>query len=365
MAAIAEALGMALPGSAAVAAGDERRRTLAAATGEAAVARARAGATPAQVLSPAALDNAARVLLAIGGSTNAVIHLCALARRLAVPYPLARFAELSATTPVLADVRPTGSGSLEDFDAAGGVPTLMRELAGVLALDETTATGRPWHGVLGAARPAPGGAIRPITDPVAPEGGLTILRGNLAPAGAVFKRAAADPRLWRHVGPALVFDGVADLEHRINDPALTVTPDTVLVLRNAGPIGGPGMPEAGNVPIPGVLARRGVSDMVRVSDARMSGTARGAVALHVAPEAAVGGPLALVRDGDRIRVDAVAGRLDVLVDDRELANRRERWEPRRTPSTRGYGWLYEQHILQADDGCDFDFLGASGSSSET
>jgi dihydroxy-acid dehydratase len=356
---------MARPGSAAVAAGDERRRTLAEATGAAAVDRARAGATPAKVMTPAALDNAARVLLALSGSTNAVIHLCALARRLGLPFPLARFAELSATTPVLADVRPSGSGSLEDFDAAGGVPTLMRELAGVLALDETSATGRAWHDVLGVARPAPGGAIRPMADPVAPEGGLAILRGNLAPAGAVFKRAAAEPRLWRHEGPALVFDGVADLDGRINDPMLAVTPETVLVLRDAGPIGGPGMPEAGNIPIPAVLARRGVSDMVRVSDARMSGTARGAVALHVAPESAVGGPLALVRDGDRIRLDAVAGRLDLLVGDRELAARSERWEPRRGRSTRGYGRLYEQHVLQADEGCDFDFLGASDSSSET
>jgi dihydroxy-acid dehydratase len=316
-------------------------------------------------MTPAALDNAARVLLALSGSTNAVIHLCALARRLGVPFPLARFAELSATTPVLADVRPAGPRSLEDFDAAGGVPTLMRELAGVLALDETSATGRSWHDVLGDARAAPGGAIRPVTDPVVPEGGLAILRGTLAPAGAVFKRAGADPQLWRHEGPALVFDGVADVDRRINDPALSVTPDTVLVLRYAGPTGGPGMPEAGNIPIPGVLARRGVSDMVRVTDARMSGTARGAVALHVAPEAAVGGPLALVCDGDRIRIDAVAGRLDLLVDDRELTARREQWEPRRRLSARGYGWLYEQHVLQADEGCDFDFLGASGSSSET
>jgi dihydroxy-acid dehydratase len=241
----------------------------------------------------------------------------------------------------------------------------MRELSGLLDLGETCGTGRSWHDTLSEARAATGGAIRSITDPIAPEGGLAILYGNLAPNGAVFKRAAADPRLWRHEGPALVFEGVADLDRRINEPGLDVTPDTVLVLRDAGPIGGPGMPEAGNIPIPNVLAREGVADMVRVSDARMSGTARGAVALHVAPEAAVGGPLALVRDRDLVRLDALDGRLDLLVEDRELVERRARLKPRRAVSTRGYGWLYEQYILQADEGCDFDFLGASGFSSET
>ena len=356
MAAVGEALGMALPGAAGLAAGDARRRSIAVATGAAAVARARAGRTPDQILTAGALDNAARVLLAVSGSTNAVIHLLALAGRLGIAFPLARFAALSATTPVLADVRPAGPYFLEDFGVAGGVSTVMRELGDLLDLDARSATDAPWRDELCGARAATGDAIRPRTDPVATEGGIAVLSGNLAPRGAIFKRAAGAPRLWRHAGPAVVFDDLADLDARIADPDLPVTPDSVLVLRHAGPIGGPGMPEAGNLPIPPKLVRAGVTDMVRISDARMSGTARGAVALHVAPEAAIGGPIALVRTGDEIALDAIEGRLDLLVDEAELTRRRAEWRPRSEEPARGYARLYHQHVLQADEGCDFDFL---------
>jgi dihydroxy-acid dehydratase len=357
MAALVEVLGMALPGTAALSAGDARRRKLAEATGHAAVARARAGVHPSAVLTASAFDNAVTALLAMSGSTNAVIHLIAIAGRVGVPLALDRFAQLSATTPVLADVRPSGPHLIEDFANAGGVPALLAELGELLDTDAVAGSDARWRDLLTERSRGP--AIRTMEDPVASEGGIALLRGNLAPRGAVLKRSACDPRLWRHRGPAVVFDGEADMERRLAHPDLPVTEESVLVLRGAGPVGGPGMPECANLPIPPRLQARGVRDMVRVSDARMSGTAAGAVALHVAPESAAGGPLALVRDGDLVELDALAGRLELLVDDAELARRREAApSPARAPD-RGFARLYADHVLQADQGCDFDFLRAA------
>jgi len=360
MACLAETLGLALPGTAAIPAVHADRLRAAEATGETAVALARSRLTPDRILTPAAFENALRVLLAIGGSTNAIIHLTAVAGRMGVPIDLATVNRLSDETPVLVDLKPSGQHYMEDFFAAGGLGAVLRELRDRLHLDCLTVTGE----TLGARLDSDDAwvdraVIRSAREPFQPVGGLVALFGTLAPGGAILKRSAADARLFETEGRAVVFDSLEDLAARIDDPALDVTPADFLVLKNAGPKGAPGMPEAGYLPIPTKLSRAGVTDMVRISDARMSGTAFGTIVLHVTPEAAVGGPLGAVRSGDRIRLSVKERRLDVLVEPSELARRAAQSVATPTPS-RGYRRLYAEHVLQADLGCDFDFLRLSG-----
>jgi dihydroxy-acid dehydratase len=356
MAALLEGLGLALPGSAAAPAMDARRLQAGERTGHRAVAIATECLRPSSILGPEAFDNAITLLLGLGGSLNAVLHLLALAGRVGVDLPLRRFDELAQRTPVVADVRPVGDHLFEDLFHAGGVPAVLRELAPLLHLDAPTVTGRSLRDELPPPRAPRPPVLRPLDDPVAPPGGMAVVHGSLAPGGAVLKPTVAEPALLRHRGPALVFDDIDDVARRVDDDALAVEPHTVLVLRNVGPRGGPGMPEWGQIPIPAKLLRAGVRDMLRISDARMSGTASGAVVLHVTPEAAVGGPLALVRDGDVISLDLAGRRLELEVPDDELARRRAAWRPPPPAFERGYGALYLDHVLQADAGCDFDFL---------
>jgi len=355
MACLVEALGLALPGTAAIPAVHADRLRAAEATGETAVALARTRVTPAQILTPRAFENALRVLLAVGGSTNAIIHLTAVAGRVGVPIDLTVLNRLSDETPVLVDLKPSGQHYMEDFFAAGGLGAVLRELRDRLHLDCLTVTGE----TLGARLQADDAwvdraVIRSAAEPFQPVGGLVALFGSLAPGGAILKRSAADARLFESEGRAVVFDSLEDLAARIDDPALDVTPTDFLVLKNAGPKGAPGMPEAGYLPIPTKLSRAGVTDMIRISDARMSGTAFGTIVLHVTPEAAVGGPLAQVRSGDRIRLSVKERRLDLLVDPAELGRRAS--GPAAPAPARGYRKLYAEHVLQADLGCDFDFL---------
>jgi len=360
MACLAETLGLALPGTAAIPAVHADRLREAEATGEIAVALARSRLTPDRILTPAAFENALRVLLAIGGSTNAIIHLTAVAGRMGVPIDLATVNRLSDETPVLVDLKPSGQHYMEDFFAAGGLGAVLRELRDRLHLDCLTVTGETLGARLdGDDAWVDRAVIRSAREPFQPVGGLVALFGTLAPGGAILKRSAADARLFETEGRAVVFDSLEDLAARIDDPALDVTPADLLVLKNAGPKGAPGMPEAGYLPIPTKLSRAGVTDMVRISDARMSGTAFGTIVLHVTPEAAVGGPLGAVRSGDRIRLSVKERRLDVLVEPSELARRAAQSVATPTPS-RGYRRLYAEHVLQADLGCDFDFLRLSG-----
>jgi dihydroxy-acid dehydratase len=356
MAAIAETLGLALPGTAAIPAVHADRLRAAEATGRQAVAIARTRLSPSRIITPESVENALRVLLAIGGSTNAIIHLTAIAGRLGIPVSLSRLNELSDTTPVLVDLKPTGKHYMSDLHAAGGLGAVLRELKPLLRLGCMTVTGDPLGARLEGEPPwVDRDVIRSLDDPYQIQGGLVALFGTLAPNGAILKRSAADPKLFEREGRAVVFSSLDDLAARIDAPDLDVTPDDVLVLQNAGPKSGLAMPEAGYLPIPAKLARSGVKDMVRVSDARMSGTAYGTIVLHVSPEAAVGGPLALVRSGDRIRLSVAERRLDLLVDDRELAHRRAELRPPAAPK-RGYAKLYMERVLQAERGCDFDFL---------
>jgi dihydroxy-acid dehydratase len=354
MAVVAEVMGLALPGSALLPALSAQRSAAAERTGSRAVELAREGVVPAELVTERSLGNAFRVLCAVGGSTNVLIHLQAIAGRAGVELTPERLRAISGNTPLLADVRPSGAGLLEELHADGGVPAVMGRLAGLADLDVPCGDGRPWREVV----PAESGSarLRTVAEPVGPPGALCLLAGSLAPGGAVLKRSAATEELCRHRGRAVVFDGVEDMRARIDDPGLPVDASSVLVLRGAGPVGGPGMPEVGHLPIPARLLEQGVRDMVRVSDARMSGTADGTVVLHVAPESAVGGPLALVRDGDEIEVDADAGRLDLLVDDEELRRRAARLPAASQPPSRGFDLLHHQHVTQADRGCDFDFL---------
>jgi dihydroxy-acid dehydratase len=357
MASLAEVLGMMPAGAAAIPAVDADRLRMAEETGRIAVALIGSDRRPNRILTAQAFENAVRVLLALGGSTNAVIHLAAIAGRVGLRIDLARMNALSDSTPVLVDLKPTGSGYMEDLHAAGGIPAVLRELRGLLHLDCLMVTGE----TLGQRIDATGdwvdrAVVRPIQNAVRKDGGLVALFGNLAPLGAVLKRAAADPALFEREGRAVVFESLADLAARIDDPALEVTPDDFLVLQNAGPASEAAMPEAGYLPIPAKLARAGVKDMVRISDARMSGTAYGTIILHVAPDAASGGTLGLVRNGDRISLSVARRRLELLVDDRELARRRSDAVVRQRPASRGYQQLYDTHILQANEGCDFDFL---------
>jgi dihydroxy-acid dehydratase len=337
---------------------------MAAASGRMAVEMVWAERRPSRILTEEAYEDAVTTVLALGGSTNAVIHLIAMARRSGIPLSLDDFDEAARRTPVLANIRPGGAWLMEDFYYAGGLRAMLAQLEDLLHLDRPTVTGKSLRDAIAGAEIYQDDVIRRRDNPVAAEAGLAVLRGNLAPDGAVIKHIAADPRLLRHTGPALVFDGYPDLLARVDDPELDVDENSVLVLREAGPKGGPGMPEHGMLPIPAKLLARGVRDMVRVSDARMSGTSYGACVLHVAPESHVGGPLALVRDGDMVSLDTAGRRLDLLVPERELARRRATWTspPDRYP--RGYGALHAAHILQADAGCDFDFLVAPGRTPE-
>jgi dihydroxy-acid dehydratase len=357
MAALAETLGMALPGTAAIPAVHADRLRAAEASGRQAVALATAGLRPSRILTAKAIENALRVLLAIGGSTNAIIHLTAIAGRVGVPISLRRLNELSDSTPVLVDLKPTGQHYMSDLHAAGGVGAVLRELKPLLHLDCLTVTGDTLGRRLAAE---PGwvdrAVVRPLDDPYQKQGGLVALFGSLAPGGAILKRSAADPALFEREGRAVVFSSLDDLAARIDAAGLDVAPDDFLVLQNAGPKSGYAMPEAGYLPIPARLAKAGVKDMVRISDARMSGTAYGTIVLHVSPEAAVGGPLALVKSGDRIRLSVARRSIDVVVDEAELGRRRAAWRAPTTPPGRGYAKLYMQSVLQAEHGCDFDFL---------
>ncbi|HKD58332.1 MAG TPA: dihydroxy-acid dehydratase [Hyphomicrobiaceae bacterium] len=360
MAAIAEALGMTLPGTAAIPAVHADRLRAAEATGARAVALARSDLTPDKIITPGAIDNAARVLLALGGSTNGVIHLAAIAGRLGLKFALSRLNELSDTTPVLAAVKPVGDEFyMEDFFAAGGVGAVLRELQPLLDLDCMTITGE----TLGQRLAAEAGSyvdrrvIKTVAEPVEPRGGIVALFGTLAPDGALLKRSAATPALFETTARTVVFSSLEDMAARIDDAQLDVRADDIVVLQNAGPRSPVAMPEAGFLPIPKKLLALGVKDMVRISDARMSGTAYGTIVLHVAPEAAVGGPLGLVRTGDRIRLSVAERRLDLLVDQDELQRRRQAVSSALPASTsRGYDKLFRDAVLQAPDGCDFDFL---------
>ncbi len=358
MACLAEALGLVLPGTAAIPAVHADRLRAAEATGMAAVRLVGSRRTPERIVDARSVENALRVLLALGGSTNAVIHLTAIAGRAGVKVSLGQLNRLSDTTPVLVNLKPVGNGYMEDFFACGGMGALLRELAPLLHLDCPTVTGETLGERLAsdAAFHVDRTIIAAREEPFEPHGGLVALFGNLAPEGAILKRSAADARLFEHEGRAVVFTSLADLAARIDDPALDVAPHDVLVLQNAGPHAPECMPEAGYLPIPRKLARSGVKDMIRISDARMSGTAFGTIVLHVTPDAASGGPLALVRSGDRIRLSVENRRIDLLVEDAELRRRAGAGTPAREVPARGYGRLYAQEILGADAGCDFAFL---------
>lgn len=354
-----EALGIGLPGTGATPAVDSRRIRLAEETGRTIVDLARNGLRPSHLLTRQAFENAITLLCAVGGSTNAVVHLPAIAGRLGIDLPLELFDAISRRTPLIANLRPSGSYQMEDLYYAGGIPAILHELLPLLHGDALTVTGRTLAENVAASEVQDRGIIRSLDNPFQPEGGLSILHGNLAPDGAVIKHAAATPALMQHRGRAVVFKDMDDLRARLNTPDLDVTPESVLVLQNVGPIGGPGMPEVGNLPIPQKLLKQGVRDMVRISDGRMSGTAYGTIVLHVAPESAAGGPLALVQDGDVIELDVANRRLHLHVDDAELARRRAVWQPPTPAYRRGYGQLYLQHVNQAPQGMDFDFLRGS------
>jgi L-arabonate dehydrase len=358
MACVTEALGLTPPGGAAIPAVDSRRAHLAETAGRQIVELVERDLRPSDILTREALENAIRALHAISGSTNAIIHLIAYAGRLGVELPLSLFDELCASTPWLVDLKPAGAHLMEDFYYAGGLPAVLEQIRDLLHLDAITVTGRTLGENLDSAPTeiVDQGVIRPRSDPLHPGGSLAVLRGNLCPDGAVMKISAAESRLLAHEGRAIVFEDIHDLAARVDDPGLDVDAGSVMVLRNAGPVGAPGMPEWGHLPIPAKLLKQGVSDLLRISDARMSGTSYGAVVLHVAPEAAVGGPLALIQTGDRIRLDVEARALDVLLDESELARRRAAWTPPARKDERGYRRLYEEHVLQANEGCDLDFL---------
>jgi len=356
MSAISEALGMSLPGCAAIPAPDSRRMRIAEASGRQIVKAVEDDLRPSKLMTIEAFENALRVMLALGGSTNAVVHTTAIAGRLGIDLPLDLYDRLSRDTPLLANLRPSGKWQMEQLFEAGGVPAVMKELLPLLHGDCLTITGKTIRENVEGARIRVPDVIAPLDKPLSHEGGIAILRGNLAPLGAVIKQSAANPKLLQHRGQALVFRDVDDVMARIDDPDLPVTADSVLVMQNGGPVGAPGFPESGMLPIPKKLLEQGVRDMVRISDARMSGTAYGTVVLHVAPESAIGGPLGLVRDGDWIELDVANRRLVLEVPDAELEARRASWSPPRSPYTRGWGKLYVEHVMQADRGADLDFL---------
>ena len=360
MACVSEALGLSLPMSATIPAPHAERVRLAEASGKRAAEMAISGSPrPSEILTPAAFRNAAIVMQAIGGSTNGLIHLTAIANRTEHALDLAEFDQIGRDVPVLVDLKPSGEHYMEHFHHAGGLPRLLMQLGDLLDLDAMTVGGKSLREIAAAAEIVPGqDVIRSVDHPIKPEGSMAVLYGNLAPRGALIKHAAASPNLLQHTGRAVVFESVEDMAARIDAPDLDVAADDVLVLRNTGPRGAPGMPEAGYLPIPKKLGRQGVKDMVRISDARMSGTAFGTIVLHITPESAVGGPLALIQNGDRIRLDTAGRRIDLLVDEAEMDRRRAALPvvPPPAGTRRGYARLFYKSILQADEGCDFDFL---------
>jgi dihydroxy-acid dehydratase len=362
MMSIAETLGLALPGASSIPAPDSNHSKMASLTGKRIVEMVWEDLKPRDLLKKESFDNAIVTLMAMGGSTNALIHLVAMAGRAGVKLPLERFNEFSAKTPLLANVRPSGDKYLmEDFYYAGGLRALLAELKDLLHLDSQTVTGKSLGENLQGARIFNDEVIRKRANPLKPSGGLVVVRGNLAPSGAVIKAAAATPKLLQHIGKAVVFEDYNDMAARIDRDELECDADSVLVLRNAGPLGGPGMPEWGMLPVPKKLLKQGVRDMVRVSDARMSGTSYGTCVLHVAPESYVGGPLALVRNGDLIELDVEKKTLSLRVDEAELKKRKAAWQPPKKKYDRGYGAIFAQHVRQADQGCDFDFLEGTAS----
>ena len=358
MGTMGEALGMSLPGNAAIPAVDSRRKQHAEEAGRQIVKNVNSDLIPSRIMDEKAFDNAIKCLHAIGGSTNAIVHLTAIAGRVGIDLSLERFDELSKTTPFLLNLKPSGQYLMEDFYYAGGVPALMGRIESILDLDNITVTGRTLGENIAGHLVHNEDIIRPMSNPLDPEGGLAVLYGNIAPTGAVIKPTAASPDLMVHKGKAIVFEDHDDLGNRIDDPDLEVSPDDILVMKNSGPIGGPGIPEWGFLPIPKKILATGVRDMVRLSDARMSGTAFGTVVVHVTPESAGGGPLSAIRDGDMIELDVPNRKLNLLVTDEELAERLNAHKNRAPDFKRGYKWLHAQHILQADKGCDFDFLRA-------
>ncbi len=360
MTAIAEAIGMTLPGASSIPAADAEHIRMSSACGRRIVEMVWEDLTPSKIQTRAAFENAIAIAMAMGCSTNAIIHVIAQARRAGADIGLDDFEAASRKVPVLANVRPSGDTYLmEDFYYAGGLPGLMSRMTEHLHLDCLTVNGRTLGDNIQGAGVYNDDVIRPQSNPIYREGALAVLKGNLAPDGCVIKPSACDPRFLRHTGPALVFDDYPSMKKAIDDPDLDVSADHVLILRNAGPQGGPGMPEWGMLPIPTKLVKQGVRDMVRLSDARMSGTSYGACILHVAPEAYIGGPLALVRNGDRITLDVAARTINLDVPEDELAHRRAAWQPPAPRFERGYGWMFARHIRQANNGCDFDFLETS------
>ncbi len=357
MTAIAEAMGLCLPGASSIPAADAGHKRMSASCGRRIVDMVWEDLTPDRIITAAAVRNAAIVAMATGCSTNAVVHLLAMARRAGIPLDLDDLDALGRTTPLIANIRPLGNEYLmEDFYFAGGLRALMDQLGDMLDRNAITCTGKPLSAGIAGAPVYNEDVIRPLSNPVYREGSLAVLRGNLCPDGAVIKPASCDPRFHRHEGPALVFDSYPEMKAAIDDEDLDVTPEHVLVLRNAGPQGGPGMPEWGMLPMPKVLLKQGHRDMLRISDARMSGTSYGACILHVAPEAFIGGPLALLKTGDTVRMDLEARSLDMLVDEDEIAARRAAWIAPEPRFERGWGYMFQQHVGQADQGCDFDYL---------
>jgi dihydroxy-acid dehydratase len=364
MTAIAETLGMTLSGASSIPAVDSNHSRMATACGRRIVEMVWEDLKPRDILTEKSFENAITADMAIGGSTNAIIHLVAIAGRAGVKLELKRFDEIARQTPMIANIRPSGEHLMEDFYYAGGLRALLKQISELLHLDCLTVSGVSLRASIEPAQVANPEVIRSLSNPVSSSGGTAILYGNLAPNGAVIKPTAAESRLLRHAGPAIVFRDYNDLAARIDDDHLDVDENSVLVLQNAGPVGGPGMPEWGMLPIPRKLLKQGVRDMVRISDARMSGTAYGTCVLHVTPESFIGGPLALVRDGDLVDLDVATRKLNLRVTEEQLAKRRSEWRPRPRPYERGFGALYTAHVTQADLGCDFDFLEAGASTPE-
>lgn len=356
MMSMADALGMSLPGASSIPAVDSNHNRMVSLSGRRAVDLVWQDIKPTDILTEQAFENAIKVQMTIGGSTNAIIHLTALARRAGIPLDLEIFDRISQGIPLLANIKPSGKYVMEDFYYAGGLTALMKRLEESLNLETVTINGKTLRDNLEGAEVFNEDVIRPLDNPISTAGGTAVLRGSLAPDGAVIKPTAAEERLWKHRGPAVVFKDIRDLKARVDSEDLEVTADSVLVLQNAGPVGGPGMPEWGQLPIPKKLLNQGIRDVIRISDARMSGTSYGACVLHVSPEAALGGPLGLVKDGDEIELDVEKRRLDLLVSQSKLDTRRRRWEPPESKASRGYAKLYADHVTQAHEGCDFDFL---------
>ena len=361
MTSAAEALGMTLPGAASIPAADSNHARMSASCGKRIVDMVWEDMSPKKLITAESLENAITTVMALGGSTNAAIHLLAIGHRLGLGVGLEKFDELSRITPVLADIQPSGKFLMEDFYYSGGLRGLLNRIKELLHTDALTVYGKTLGENIEGAKVYNDEVIRCRENPMSEEGGLVVLKGNLCPDGAVIKHTAADPKFHQHTGPAVVFESHPDLLKRIDDPNLKVTPESVIVMKNAGPVGGPGMPEWGMLPIPKKLLQAGVRDIVRISDARMSGTSYGTCVLHVAPESFIGGNLALVESGDLITLDIFGRSLNMEVSEKELAERRAKWKPPKPHYLRGYGWMYSQHIQQADKGCDFDFLQSTDS----